>query len=83
MHARRAAELFQQVANEVPSGQTHYFGLSLERLIGWSTGVASGGLASCEPSAAPVEIVFPFVLQADESGCGVRFENESGRKCIR
>ena len=66
-HARRAAELFCQIAGCLPAGQACYFGLSLPRLIGLATDVARGPVASIAPTGAPVEVVFPFVLLPDES----------------
>lgn len=66
-HGRRAAELFVQVANGLPPGQTSYFGLSLPRLIGLATEVGRGAVPSSESTGAPVEIVFPFVLCPEES----------------
>jgi hypoxanthine phosphoribosyltransferase len=66
-HARRAAELFRQTVGQLPPGQTCYFGLSLQRLIGLATDVARGPIASNAPAGAPVEVVFQFVLQPDET----------------
>ncbi|HEY5311935.1 MAG TPA: DUF309 domain-containing protein, partial [Pirellulales bacterium] len=65
-HGRRAAELFQQIAAQLPPEQTCYFGLALPRLIALATAIAGGSLASRPPNPAPVEIVFPFVLWPDE-----------------
>jgi uncharacterized protein len=66
-HARRAAELFSRVANQLRSKQASYFGLSLPRLIELATDVARDPPASIAPSGVPVEIVFPFVLRPNES----------------
>ena len=66
-HARRAAELFRQVAGQLPPEQACYFGLSLPRLISLATDVARGPVASIAPTGAPVEVVFQFVLRPDES----------------
>ena len=65
-HARRAAELFSRVADQLRREETSYFGLSLPRLIELATDVAPDPPTSRAP-AAPVEIVFPFVLRPDES----------------
>lgn len=62
-HARRAAELFQQVSAQLPAGETCCFGLSLPILIEHATVVAQEPPASHGPADAPVEILFPFVLQ--------------------
>ncbi|MBI1901013.1 MAG: DUF309 domain-containing protein [Planctomycetia bacterium] len=66
-HAQRAAELFRQVAAQLPSRQTCYFGLSLQRLVDLATEVARGRVASSGPTEAPVEAVFQFVLYPEES----------------
>ncbi|HWC89822.1 MAG TPA: DUF309 domain-containing protein, partial [Pirellulales bacterium] len=66
-HGWRAAELFRQIAAQLPPEQTDYFGLSLSRLIALATGIAGGSLTSRPTNAAAVEIVFPFVLWPDES----------------
>lgn len=66
-HSQRAAELFRQVADQLPPGQIYYFGLSLRGLIDFATGVAHGRVASSGPRGAPVEVVFPFVLRPDGS----------------
>ncbi|HEV2970984.1 MAG TPA: DUF309 domain-containing protein [Pirellulales bacterium] len=73
-HARRAAELFARVAAHLPPEQASYFGLSLPRLIGFATGAAREPPASVAPTGTPVEVVFQFVLQPDESQ---RFEPKS------
>jgi uncharacterized protein len=64
-HAQRAAELFQSVAEKLPPEQTRYFGLSLPWLVGISTELAGRPLVLRRSTAAPVEIVFEFVLQPD------------------
>ncbi|HEX3871735.1 MAG TPA: DUF309 domain-containing protein [Pirellulales bacterium] len=61
-HAKRAAELFRQIADQLPAEQTCYFGLSLARLIDVAINVASGSATASKSMTAPVEIVFPFVL---------------------
>lgn len=66
-HAQRAAELFSRVANQLRSTQSSYFGLSLPRLIEMATDVARDPPASRAPAAAPVEVVFEFVLRPNES----------------
>jgi hypothetical protein len=66
-HAQRAAELFRQVAGGLPPEQIYYYGLSLHRLMRLATKVACGEVASSGLTGAPVEVVFPFVLQPDES----------------
>jgi hypothetical protein len=64
-HSHRAAELFQQVAHKLPAGQSSYFGLSLSRLIAFATDIANSSCASNPLTGAPVEIVFPFILQPE------------------
>ena len=66
-HARRAAELFGQVAGRLPPGRVCYFGLSLPRLITLATDVARGLVVSSARTGAPVEVVFQFILRPDES----------------
>jgi hypothetical protein len=66
-HAQRAAELFGQVSSGLPTGQTRYFGLSIPRLIDLASDVARGVIVLGEPTGAPVEVVFPFVLDPGES----------------
>ncbi len=65
-HARRAAELFQLTADQLPAPGGRYFGLALPRLIELASGVASGSIALHAIAGKPVEIVFPFVLMPDE-----------------
>ena len=65
-HARRAAELFRQIAGQLPPGQACYFGLSLPRLIGLATDVARESVASTGSTGVPVEVVFQFVLQPND-----------------
>jgi hypothetical protein len=66
-HARRAAELFSRVANQLRSEQSSYFGLSLPRLIELANDAAREPPTSRAPTGTPVEIVFPFVLRPNES----------------
>ena len=66
-HARRAAELFSRVADQLRPEQSSYFGLSLPRLIELATDVARDPPTSIAPTGVPVEIVFPFVLRPNES----------------
>ena len=65
-HAKRAAELFRQTADELPPGQSFYFGFALPRLIDLANDIAQGRIKCAAASGAPVEIVFPFVLLPDE-----------------
>jgi hypothetical protein len=65
-HARRAAELFRQTADNLRSSETFYFGFSLPRLIDLANGVANGSVPLRAITKGPVEIVFPFVLQPDQ-----------------
>ena len=73
-HARRAAELFSRVADQLRPKQTSYFGLSIPRLIELATDVVRDPPTSRASAGAPVEIVFPFVLRPDES---LRFGSEA------
>ena len=59
-HAQRAAELFRETLCRLPSGQDCYFGLPLQQLVSLANDV--GRVPSRAPTAAPVEVVFPFVL---------------------
>ncbi len=65
-HARRAAELFQLTAGQLPPERATYFGFSLARLVDLANGVANGSIPLRSPSGEPVEIIFPFVLVPDE-----------------
>jgi uncharacterized protein len=66
-HARRAGELFREVAGRLPPGEVCFFGLSLPQLIGFAADEERGPLTSGTPTEAPVVVVFPFVLRPDES----------------
>ncbi len=66
-HAGRSAELFRQIAGQLPAGHERYFGLPLPQLIGFAAQLASGSQSTIVPIGAPVEIVFPFVLQPEEA----------------
>jgi uncharacterized protein len=66
-HARRAAELFSCVEDQLRPKQASYFGLSVPRLIELATDVAIEPPTSRAPIGTPVEIVFPFGLWPDES----------------
>ncbi len=65
-HARRAAELFSRVLDQLGPEQTLYFGLALGRLIEWADDVAGQSPKSHSPAGTPVEIIFPFVLSPGE-----------------
>ena len=54
--------MFQQVARELPPDVTHYFGLSLASLVDSCRAVIRSSNTLGKDGAAPVEIVFPFVL---------------------
>lgn len=72
-HAQRAAELFRQVAAELPPEQACYFGLSLPRLTSLATDAARRAATLSTRTGAPVEVVFPFVLspvESDRAGSG-------------
>lgn len=58
-HARRARELFEEVACQVPA--EHFMGLRLPDLLTWAEQVIAEPPISLHP-AAQVEILFPFVL---------------------
>ncbi len=66
-HARRAAELLQEVRAGLPPGESHFFGLSLPTLIGFAADVERGSARFIPLTGAPVEIVFAFVLQPEAS----------------
>ncbi|HEY2148520.1 MAG TPA: hypothetical protein VGH32_11320, partial [Pirellulales bacterium] len=65
-HARRAAELFSRVQDQLGPEPTLYFGLSLPRLIEWANDVARHPPMSRSPAGTPVEILFPFILCPSE-----------------
>jgi len=70
-HARRAAELFTQVAGDLPAGGRTYFGVPIQRLGSIATEVGEGRhLVSSARAESPVEIVFDFVLAPDERSPG-------------
>jgi len=66
-HARRAAELFRQLASRLPAGQTCYFGLPLQQLINLATEVTGRSAGLIVPVGTPVQIVFKFVLCPEET----------------
>jgi predicted metal-dependent hydrolase len=61
-HARRAAELFSQVARILPRGPSTYMGLSLSRLIEIASDLESRPVVSHAPAGTKVDLVFDFVL---------------------
>lgn len=61
-HGRRAAELFRQTASQHGPRATHYLGLPLAELIGWSDAIAGGACDGFDASRDGVCIVFAFVL---------------------
>lgn len=65
-HARRAAELFREVAGQLLPGQTRYFGVSLADLIERAARIERDPVPTAQPESQPVEIVFPFVLRVDD-----------------
>jgi hypothetical protein len=62
-HAARAAGLFRQAAAALGPDAACYLGLDLHRLAGWAEAIAARPEALHAAPAAPVEVVFPFVLR--------------------
>lgn len=64
-HARRAAELFEETALGLGSGEARHMGLCLDDLGGWARSVAAQSLAAAEWRGRDAAVVFDFILRPE------------------